>query len=238
MKHYPGMSNYPGLTFKAQLSSILCAAWKVHGEEKTTVIKAWDYSRWNKNINDDYTVVSEIVKVMSTADAIVTHNGKRFDWKFLQTRLLLHGLPPLPSIPHIDTCTLAKSNIFMFNNRLGNLGQAFVKDDKIDNGGWDLWTRIQFERKPKDLKLMADYCKQDVDLLDKLFKVLRPFAKNIPNHNLFLPGQTKVCASCGSTRLIKWGYRYTKTNAFPRLRCKDCGSTNATDASGKNPRSV
>jgi len=46
----------------------------------------------------------EIYKVLSEADAVVTHNGKRFDWKFLQTRLIKHKLKPMSKTPHIDTC--------------------------------------------------------------------------------------------------------------------------------------
>ena len=237
-KVIPGLSSWPGKTLKAQINSIICCGYKVLGENKTHCLNAWDFSRWEKDINDDYTLLKEIVKIMKTADAIVTHNGKRFDWKFFQTRLLLKGLDPMHDIPYIDTCQLAKRNITMDRNSLNTLGEHLVGDTKLENGGWDLWQRIQFEDNKADRDLMEKYCKQDVDLLEKVFIKLRPFAKNIPNYNMWRPGQTKICPSCGSTRLKHNGYRNTKTMSYKRLRCMDCGSSSRTDMYENNPRSI
>lgn len=242
MRIFPGLSNYYGLTLKAQINSIICCGWKVFGDKKkANVINAWDdKERWAKNKNDDRYVLEKMLDVMKDADAVVTHNGKRFDWKFFQTRLMLNGFNPIHEIPHIDTCQLAKKNLMMFNNRLNNLGQAFVKDKKIENGGWDLWTRIQFEDRKKDKVLMSKYCAQDVDLLEKLFKKLRPFAKNIPNHNLDNKdaGKKECCPNCGSTRLHSNGYRHTKTSSYKRMICGDCNSWSRADIKGKNLRSI
>jgi hypothetical protein len=46
---------------------------------------------------------------------------------------------------------------------------------------------------------MKDYCKQDVILLEKVFKKLRPEAIGLPNFNLMNPYKEKVCPKCGSS---------------------------------------
>lgn len=235
LKVWPQLSNYPGLTLKATITTIICAGWKVYGKGRTECINAWDFPNWKKNVNDDEQVVKAIAKVLADADAVVTHNGKRFDWKFLQTRLMAHGLDPLYKMPHIDTKQLSSSNLFAFNNRLGTVGELLADDKKLDNGGWELWVDV-WHRKPSAMRLMERYCKQDVKLLEKVFTRLRPFAGNIPNFNLWKVDP--VCPSCGSKNLTDKGYRYTKITTYKRFQCKDCGSYGRTDTKGKNPRSL
>lgn len=239
LKVWPQLSQFPNKTLKATVSTIICAGWKVYGENKTHCINAWDFpKRWKKNVNDDLEVVKTIREVLVSADAVVTHNGRRFDWKFLQTRIAYHGLEPLPKIDHVDTKQLASSNLFSFNNRLGYLGEQFVGDTKLNHEGWDLWVKVHGDDEAAKKK-MEKYCKQDVVLLEKIFKKLKPFATNIPNHNfvsLQYSGGKPVCPSCGSTRLVSNGYRYTKTRNYKRYQCKDCLTWSRTDASDKNPR--
>ena len=226
MRVFPSLSDYWGQTLKASINSIICFGYKVVDEDKKAkCVNAWDFPSWNKDVNDDYEIVKALRKILNEADAVVTHNGKRFDFKFIQSRLLYHNLPLLHDIKHIDTCTLAKKNLFLFNNKLNTLGKFILDEGKLENGGWDLWCRVM-ERDPKAMKLMSDYCKQDVNLLEKVFLRVRPFAKNIPNHNLFLSSEdgSNLCNSCGSVNLQKNGIRTTLSSISQRYRCLDCGS--------------
>lgn len=239
-KVYPRLSDYPGLTLKASITSIICFGYKILGHDKAHCVNAWDFpERWAANINDDYEVVKAAYEVLKDADAVVTHNGKRFDWKYLQTRLVKHGFPPLAKVDHIDTCMVAKQHLLLFNNRLTTVGKFLVDEDKLENGGWDLWVRV-CERDPEAQKLMSEYCIQDVALLEKVFRVMRPFMSNIPNHNLFTAEYTTghVCPSCGSTRINKYGTRITKTKVYQRYRCVDCHSVSRTDIEDRMPRSI
>lgn len=237
LKIWPSLGDYPGKTLRATITTIICAGYKYLDEKQTHCLNVWDFPRCK--INDDKRLVKALYEVLSKADAIITHNGKRFDWKFLQTRLLYHGLPPLRNIPHIDTKELASRNLFSYNNRLGYLGEWLVDDKKLENGGWDLWVKV-FNGDKKARKKMTDYCKQDVNLLEKIYKPLRPFATNIPNYNFWNKDEDKprVCPSCGSTKLKSHGWRYTKTTAYRRLRCQKCHSFSRLDARGHKPRSI
>jgi DNA polymerase elongation subunit (family B) len=224
MKIFPRLGDYPGLTLKATVNSIICFGYKVYGEGKNAkCINAWDYPEWNENINDDKKLCEAAYEILKDAHAVVTHNGKRFDWKFLQTRLLKHNLPPLPKINHIDTCAVAKKNILSFNNSLNILAKAFTDTEKLENGGWDLWVKVS-EREPKAMALMSKYCKQDVIVLESLFNKLKAFATEIPNHNLFRLEQ-EACPNCGSLSLKKSGMKVLKSGLRQRFQCNECGST-------------
>lgn len=234
---WPGLGTFPGLTLKATVSSILCIGYKWYGDTKTHCIKAWDFPGWKKNVNDDKALLKEFLKVVDGATAVCTHNGKRFDWKHIQTRLLYHKLDPLPKLPHIDTKQIASQHLYAFRNKLDYLGKTFLDDRKTDHEGWDLWVKSH-RRDPKALKLMEKYCKQDVNLTERLFVKLRPFANAIPNYNLFKDHNKDACPSCGSTRLRSNGWRYTQTRTYKRLICLDCKSWARLDAKDKNPRGI
>lgn len=236
IKVWPGLSAYPGLTLKASITSIICFGYKYLGEKTTHCLNVWDTKGYKGDINNDKQLVKTIYEILKDADAVITQNGKRFDWKFIQTRLMKYGFPPLNKIPHIDTKQLAKQNLFLFNNRLSTIGKVLVDDDKMDNGGWDLWVKV-YQGDKKAMEKMSRYCKQDVRLTEKVFNKLKPFATNIPNHNLWSEGK-KVCPSCGSKRLKSNGWKRTKTKEYRQMRCLDCLSFCRTDTRDKNPRSV
>ncbi len=235
-KVFFSIGNYPGLTLKATINSIICAGYKIYGEDKTHCISAWDFAdKWRKNVNDDTEVVKALYEVLKSADAVVTHNGKRFDWKFLQTRLLKHGLPPLGKIKHIDTCAVAKRHLMAFNNKLETLSGFLTDETKMESGGAALWCAVA-ERDVKAQKKMAEYCKQDVRALEAVFKKLKPFISEMPNYNLFDPGLKNICPNCGSTRLNSEGTRTTSTRTYRRYICRDCNTWSRTDVNDKLPR--
>lgn len=236
------LGSWPGRTMKATITSIICAGYKEFGSKKSKCINAWDFPNWEKNVNDDKEVCKAIYEVLKRADAVVTWNGKKFDWKFLQTRLMVNGLDPLHDIVHIDALLVARKNLFAFSNRLGDIGKLLVNDDKLDNGGWKLWVKVH-KRQKAAMKLMTEYCKQDVTLLEKCFVKLMPFIKNLPNRNLFRNEKQRnenirLCPYCGSENTYFNGWRYSKTVAYQRLHCQDCGSHSRLDVRGNNPRSV
>lgn len=223
---FPQLSDYPGQTLKASINSVLCVGYRILGEKVTKSINTWDFPEWEHTVNDDRPTLKAISEILKDADAVVTHNGKRFDWKFLQTRMLIQKLPFLEKIAHVDTCSIAKGNLYLFNNRLNTLAQATCHQKKLENGGWKLWVKCGRDKDPKALELMAKYCRKDVSLLEPIFKRLRPLIKNIPNHNLFqvAQGEKHCCPNCGSTKLKSEGTRVKGLKLYRRLYCQSCGS--------------
>lgn len=238
LKVWPRLGSWPGKTLRASVTTICSIGYKVIGDQSATVLNAWDYPNWKKDINDDSELCRQFYDIIKDADAVVTHNGIRFDWKYYQTRILKHGLGPLPKIPNLDTKKIASSELFLFDNKLDTLSDFFLEDKKLDHEGWDLWVAV-CEDDPKAKAKMSKYCKQDVELTHRNFTKLKPFFKNIPNYNLFTSVSiARVCANCGSTRLKSNGWRYTKTRAYQRLQCIDCKSWTQLDTKQGSPRSV
>lgn len=236
MKVFARLSNYPGLSMKATINTIICFGYKVLGEDKSPkILNAWDYKGWSKDINDDFELVKDAYEILKDADVIVTQNGKSFDWKFFQTRLMKHGLPVLPKIQHIDTKILAKQNLFLFNNSLDTMSKFLTKSHKMDNGGWELWVDVA-NRNPKAMKKMEIYCKQDVESLHHVFERLRPFVKEMPNFNQFRRDGSEACPTCGGFNWHYSGYKRTTTTSYRRGHCRDCGSWfKTTDKKGPTP---
>lgn len=235
LKVWTALSTYPGQTLKASISTIICAGWKILGEDTVHCINAWDFPDWETNVNEDGPLCRAIYDVIKDADCVITHNGKRFDWKFLQTRLVFHGLEILPSINHVDTCAEAKRYLLMFNNRLNTVAKFLTNSEKMDHEGWELWVKVH-GRDPKAMATMTEYCKKDVLVLEDVFKKLKPFIKTLPNQNLFNPLKEKACPTCGSSRLGPRGKYHTKTRSYKRYMCADCMSWCRTDASDGVPR--
>lgn len=236
MDVFPGLSNYPGLTLKASLNSILCFGYKFLGDKEVSCLNAWDYKGWKKSVNDDEKLVKDAYKILEKADAFVTHNGRRFDLKFFNSRAIMYGLPALPTIPHIDTCQVAKSKLLLFNNKLNTVAKHLGIEQKLENGGWQLWVDVQ-KRNPKAMELMEKYCKQDVKVLEQIYLKLRPYMNQIPNYNLFDENGEVRCPSCGSYNVHKDGTRRTKTALSQRYKCSDCGSRSSDSSKSSVLRS-
>lgn len=222
-KIFFSVGDYPGRTLKASINSIICFGWKVLGDPGANCINAWGESSWRKDINDDYAVCSQARKILMSADAIVTHNGKRFDLPFLNSRLMIHGLGTLPKIPHIDTCAVAKRNLFMYSNSLGELAKLLGVKEKIQTSGKDLWSRVA-EKERKAMDEMTRYCKGDVLALEGVYGKLLQLTQGLPNYNLFKQdADPSCCPKCGSKKLKKSGTKTLVTRRVQQLRCDNCG---------------
>lgn len=223
-KRFPSMSAYPGRTLKANINSIICFGYKIHGHKKAKCINAWDFkAKWKKDVNDDYAVCKAAYDILKDADEVITHNGKRFDWKFLQTRLAYHGLPTLPRIKHTDTCQLAKSNLYLYDNKLNTVAEHLGCSQKLAHTGWQMWVDV-LNRKKSAQALMSKYCKQDVDVLEEVYHKLRSLSSNAIATAKVIQDGVRECPTCGESSLHKAGMRHTKTKSYMRYRCNSCGS--------------
>lgn len=235
LRVWPNLGNYPGLTLKASVSTIICAGWKILGSDSVQCIHAWDFPEWATDVNDDRKLCIALYEVLKGADCVITHNGKRFDWKFMQTRLRFHDLPPLPAIHHVDTCAEAKRNLYVLNNRLNTVARFLTDKEKKQHEGWDLWVKVH-GRDPEAMKTMSEYCMQDVVVLEEVFQSMRPLIQSMPNYNLFSPLKEKACPRCGSSRIRSEGKRHTKTRSYRRYICQDCHGWSHTDIKDEVPR--
>lgn len=228
---------YEGIGLKADISTVVSFGWKVLGDPKVHCINAWDFpKRWKKNTNDDYEVVKAAYEILSKADGAITHYGGRhnFDLDFINSRLAFHNLPPIPPMPHVDTCLVARGNLKLSSNRLDNLARFLGVETKTQVD-WSMWTGVS-RRDPSACKKMSDYCKQDVIVLEKVYGRLLPFVTTGPNRNIFSNREKHLCPSCGSDHIIRKGDAVTCTATYQRWQCQKCGKWSRTDKSGRNMR--
>lgn len=224
LENWKDLSTYPGINMRATLSSICSFGYRVLGEKSAKAINAWDFDGWKRDVNDDSRLLAAAFEILKDADAVVTWNGKRFDEKFLQTRLAMHDMELLPAhIPHIDLCSVTRRNFYFLNNRLKTIAKALLDDTKLEHDGWQMWVDTH-SRVKSAMRKMSEYNLKDVDLMLPLFKKLKPLIKNIPNHNLFTEGKRNVCPNCASTRLQSRGYARSKTKSYQRFQCQDCAT--------------
>lgn len=189
---------------------IICAAWKWEGDKEIHSAKTYN--------TNDKKVVRALRNAIMKADEIVYHNGKKFDYKKINTRILVHGLDPMDKPRETDTLSQARKHFSFTSNRLDYLAQVLVKDAKLVNTPGLWMAALQGDKKAIDD--MDTYCKQDVVILEKVFQVMKPHIEVGFNANLL--AEEDVCSSCGGANIIKHGVRRTKTHSYQRYKCHDC----------------
>jgi len=197
---------------------VVCASWKELGEDKVHAVSTLDDAKlYKKDPHNDYYVCKKLHEVLMSADVLVHHNGNKFDIKYIETRMLAHGLPPLPPIPMIDTYQVAKSRFLFNSNKLDYLGQILsVGRKKPTTPG--LWLRV-LKGDTAAIREMVTYNKQDVILLEKVFVKLQPFIANHLSRQLF--GNTG-CPRCGSSKVQSRGFHRAVTRVYRRFQCQKC----------------
>lgn len=196
-------------------TSLLCAAWKEVGDSTVhTVAINPDKPR------QDRRVIKTLRDALAKADVLVGHNGDRFDLKTFNARLAYHGLKPLPPIKTVDTLKVARRHFRFTSNRLDYLG-AFLGVGRKIHTSYKLWLDILLHKDREALAKMIAYNKQDVLLLEKVYKKLRPYMTNHPNQRVCVD---HVCPICGEKdRLQKRGFRLTQTSRAQAYQCQACG---------------
>lgn len=197
---------------------IISGAWKWYGQSTVHAASLLDYP----DVHSDELLVQHLRATLMQADVIVAHNGDKFDLKYVKTRMLKHGLPPMPPILSIDTLKVAREH-FMFNaNRLDYLGE-FLGLGRKKSTKPGLWLRA-LQRDPVAIREMVAYNKQDVVLLEKVFLKLVPYMSNQITRQLFGVTDTHCPRiTCGSANLRKEGLHRAATQIYQRYSCNSCG---------------
>lgn len=205
-----------------KFSSVVCysAKW-LNGKHVTKALP--DFGGNEKRL------IQDLWKLVDSADILVAHNGKAFDFGRMNAQFLRFGLNPPSPAQKIDTKRAAKEAFGFDSNSLDNLCQFLGLGEKMETGGYDLWRKCM-DNDPKAWARMKKYNAHDVVLLEKLYLKLRPWMPKHPNVTLF----DGDCPKCGSFDLQKRGVYRSTTRIYQRFQCKSCGgwtrSTRCTDS--------
>lgn len=205
---------------------LLSVAWKWLGEKETHCLTLYD--RPSIKPYNDKLLVTELWNLIDKAQIVCGHNSKKFDDKMANFFFLKHNmLPPSPYKP-FDTLQTVKK-FFKFNkNNLDYLGKVLIGEGKTEVTYGDVWEDLlegnRLEKK-KASDLMKAYNVNDVNLLEKLYLKILPWATNHPNMALYAE-QELACPRCGNISDFKVkSYRRTgvQINAV-QYQCKHCGA--------------
>ncbi len=196
------------------LGRTICWAAKWVGDDKVHFSSEWDVRH--------KTMVKRLHKMLSEADATVTYNGNHFDHKVMHWEFAKLGLaPPAPS-KSIDMYQVVKTQFSPLYKRMDFVAKELGLEGKLSTGGFELWADVM-NKDPDARKLMEEYNIQDIHVLEELYFRLLPWIRNHPSHAHY--GENKhACPHCGSDKLQRRGYYFTKVSKFRRYQCQDCGA--------------
>ena len=208
----------------AGFGELLCFGYWWQHESKPHNLNIYDYPGWDElpvERRDKY-LLEDVVKIMEEADVIIGHYSTKFDFPFIQTRLIIHRMKTIPQPIHIDTWRISKYCLKLNNNRLKTIAEALDCDDQKSSCSLMTWRRAKAHDLDA-LKLISKYNLQDVRTERAVVERLMPLTKSMPSWNVFTNDPIVRCPSCGGTHLVHRGYTHTKLFKFERLCCANCG---------------
>ena len=193
--------------------TVLCWAAKWYGEDKIM------FDSLHKSRPRD--MIKTIHALLDEADATITYNGINFDHKHLNAQFLLHKLKPPSPYKTIDLLRTMRGRFKFPSNKLDYISRRLGVGKKTDHAGMELWQKCMAGNKSA-WKIMQQYNKNDVIIMEDVYKSILPWIKSHPNMNLF--SDVECCASCGSKSLQKRGTRMSTAGRYQTYQCKTCGS--------------
>jgi len=171
---------------------------------------------------DDKMIILDVWKLLDACDIIVCHNAAGFDIPTLNARFVYHGLPEPSPYKVVDTLQIAKKRFRFPSNKLESLAVHLGLQEKMSHSGFDLWRRVM-RNESKAWVEMEDYNRQDVVVLEEIYKVLRPWDRRHPNVGLYYQDQEFRCTVCGEQSLSPVGKTLTSLSVFQAYQCDACG---------------
>jgi len=208
-----------GHNFITKEKSIITIAYKWFGEKEVHGISVADNpKKFVKNPHDDKDVMLKFIEVLKEADYIVGHYSDKFDNKFIQGRALINGLEPIKLPKQLDTYKLVKKHFNLNANRLDYIGKLLGFGGKMPMT-WSYWVKVAKGDLAAAKKMMA-YNKQDVVLLEKIFKKILPYVQT--TLRIHKNTDLRSCPHCGHDKSDKRGFYYNISQTVQRLQCKKC----------------
>ena len=206
---------------KANFGYCLCFGYKYLGDKKATVLSISKY-QGDGGTTDDRVLMRKVHDLLTNhADIIVSYYGKEFDRKFLNTRMMMAGLPPLPplSYEHVDLYYIARGNLALHSNRLASVADAVgcpFKKTELKPMSWV--AAMAGDRAAR--AYVETHCARDVDVLEYCYKKLLPYIRTHPP-----VAERSACHQCGSFSAQLRGLTIVKSGGRQqRKQCKKCGA--------------
>ena len=159
---------------------------------------------------------------LTDADLVVSWNGAKYDTRMANREFVKEGLTPPAPYKEVDLMRIVKQRFAFASNKLDFVAQELGVGRKVDTGGFKLWEGVMAGDE-KSWTKMRRYQKQDVELLEKLFEIVKPWIK-MPHPVTNKAGI--VCRNCGETHMQRRGVAKTLQGEYDRYQCMKCGAWN------------
>lgn len=179
-----------------------------------------------KRVRDDRALLGELWLVLDEADVVIAQNGKKFDIKKINARLLECGFRPYSPIKVVDTLLVAKKHFALTSNRLAWLSDHLAPEArKLSHKkfpGFELWAEC-LKDNPEAWAEMRRYNCRDTIATERVYLRMRPWVEGHPNVAAYASTERICCPKCGSARVQMRGSSYTQSGEYHRYQCTGCG---------------
>lgn len=153
---------------------LLCCSFKFSNEDKVRTVRC-------RLLKEEKKALMKVREILMEPDIWLTWNGKMFDVRFMNARLLHHDLPPLPEKWHIDLMWQHKK-LRTRGHRLEGAG----KDLKLHTLKHDVsaagWISAAEDTGPVGKQMFDEivrHCEHDVVMTEQAFVKLKPLIVRI-----------------------------------------------------------
>lgn len=165
-------------------------------------------------------MLGKIHRLLGQADVVVHYNGVKFDIPTLNKEFIKHGFKPPAPYKQVDLLRVCRYAFRFESNKLDYVSQALAIGSKVKHEGFELWVKCMDGDKAA-WKRMERYNRQDVRLLETLYRRLLPWIDRHPSHGAH--EDVPSCPKCGSEHVTRRGYTVTKVMKYPKFQCQSCG---------------
>lgn len=160
-------------------------------------------------------LLAELHALMDEADFAIAHNGNRFDWKKIRSRMITRGFKPFSPVRKIDTLLICKKEFGFTSNKLLYLTRLLCKKHKKTDhekfAGMRLWQEF-VKGNPDAIREMREYNMLDVLSLQELYEIIAPWSSNLPVFEVY-----DDTATLGE-EWVKDGFVYTNMAKYQRYK--------------------
>lgn len=189
----------------------------------------YPWSKPRKGI--DNWVTGELWHLFDQADITIAHNGKKFDTKRTNARLIVAGVPPYNPQYQIDTLLEYRKLAAFPSNSLAELARELGLEGKYHHSGLDMWWGCM-EGDPYWWSEMKKYNLQDVETLRQVYLKIAAWTNPVSNATAYLSQQSGKPITCTipgcinpTAGVIGRGPRPPSAAGlvYQRWQCKGCG---------------
>ena len=128
----------------------------------------------------DKRVIKDCVEDLKKFDLIVTYYGTRCDMPYIRTKAMMNGIefPEYGVLTHLDLFFLVRSKFSLHRNSLDVACETLLGESQKTRVTPKHWMKALFGDQ-ESLDYIADHCRKDVLMTEKLYKKVLPFRKRL-----------------------------------------------------------